>query len=331
MQSVDKAMNHPHSLRPLARTARRLSLAGFFLACAPVLLVGCAPQVTVLSSRSAGGPEFHTVTVMGRGEVSAKPDIANAMLGVDVTAPTVADATSQAATRMNQVLAALKRAGIADADVRTANFSVSREQQPDYGGPQPMGYGGPQPMPMMAPMPDMPPPPPTPSAAPRGKPTAAPPMPPMPPQPMPMYPMQRVVEIYRVSNTVDVKIRDLGRVGAVLDAAIAAGANNILGVNFTLDKTEAIEVKAREKAAADARSRAEALAKLQGVTLAGVISIDETAAGGMPYPMPMMSMAMRGDMSGGTPTAPGEVTFTTQVQVVYALQGEGAAQATEKR
>jgi uncharacterized protein YggE len=136
-------------------------------------------------------------------------------------------------------------------------------------------------------------------------------------------------DMYRVSNTVEVKIRDLARVGQVLDAAVAAGANNIWGVQFGLDSTDAIEAQAREKAAADARARADALAKLQGVALAGVVSINEMGGGGgMPYPMPMapMVMGMRGEA--GTPVAPGEVTFATQIQGVYALGGAGAAKVT---
>lgn len=145
------------------------------------------------------------------------------------------------------------------------------------------------------------------------------------------YPHRRLAEVYRVSNTVDVKIRDLAKVGVVLDAAMAAGANNIWGVQFGLDIPDALEAKAREKAAANARSKAEALAKLQGVSLAGVISISEPMGGGMPQPVPMMaSMALR-DSGGGTPASPGEVSLTTQVQVVYALKGAGAAEAAETK
>ena len=311
-------------------------MAGLLLSFAAPLLVGCAPQVTVAGR--AANPQFHTITVLGQGEASARPDLARASLGVEVIAPSVADASSQAAARMNQVLAALKRAGIADKDIRTSNFSVNREQQPDYGPPMPYPMPGPLPHPMPAPMPDMqapsaPSPPPTSGGrAPKGKPApppiVLPQMPPMMPS-MPYMP-PRQVDMYRVSNTVDVKIRDLAKVGPVLDAAMAAGVNNIFGVQFEIDVPDALQAQARTKAAADARTKAEALAKLQGVTLAGVVSINEMMSGGMHYPpMPMMASKAMFDGGGGTPASPGEVSLTTQVQVVYALTGEGAAKAAE--
>ena len=327
MDILSSSFSALSSLR-LSKRVSRLSLAGLLLTAAPVL-VGCAPQVTVLSSRAADA-QFHTITVLGEGEASAKPDLARASLGVEVVAPTVADAASQAAARMNQILAALKRTGIADKDIQTSNFSVNRDQQPDYG----------MPMPMPMPMPEPPPQPAgrAPKGTPKGTPAPPPPtaLPPMPPMDSPQapsmgYPHRRLAEVYRVSNTVDVKIRDLAKVGVVLDAAMAAGANNIWGVQFGLDIPDALEAKAREKAAANARSKAEALAKLQGVSLAGVISISEPMGGGMPQPVPMMaSMALR-DSGGGTPASPGEVSLTTQVQVVYALKGAGAAEAAETK
>ncbi|MCC6557566.1 MAG: SIMPL domain-containing protein [Polyangiaceae bacterium] len=326
-------MSHIESL---SRIAGRLTLAGLLLAFAPHL-AGCTPQVTVLSSRTPDS-DFHTITVIGQGEASAKPDIAHASLGVEVIAPTVADASAQAAARMTQILTALKRAGVAEADIRTSNFSVNRDQQPDYGMPtqmpgMPMGMpmpGGPAPE-LAAPV--APPPAPPVGRFPKGMPAPPPPAvaPAPPPAPMPYMP-PRMTEVYRVSNTVDVKIRDLTKVGPILDAAMAAGANNIWGVHFTLEDHDPLQAKAREKAAADARAKAEALARLQGVTLAGVVSINEAMQGSMPPPMPMMApmMAMR-EGGPGTPTAPGEVSLTAQVQVVYALKGEGAAQLAETR
>jgi uncharacterized protein len=287
------------SLSSLFRFTGRLALAGALLASAPAFL-GCTPQVTVLSGR-ATSPEFHTITVLGQGEASAKPDLALATFGVEVIAPAVADASAQAAARMNQILAAFKRAGIADKDIQTSNFSVNRDQQPEYVAPPPM----------VAP----------PAPAPKGMQAPSMAMPQGYPQP------QRMVEVYRVSNTVAVKIRNLQQVGAVLDAAIAAGANSIHGIQFALDTTDALAAQAREKAAADARGKAEALAKLQGVSLSGVVSISETAGGGMPYPVSGAMWAAKGMAEGGgTPASPGEVSLTAQVQVVYALKGAAAAE-----
>ena len=70
---------------------------------------------------------------------------------------------------------------------------------------------------------------------------------------------------YRVNNNLGVTVRDLDSLGAVLDAAIEAGANSIHGVTFTLAEPEAQEAEARAAAVANARAKAQELAKLTGV------------------------------------------------------------------
>jgi hypothetical protein len=119
---------------------------------------------------------------------------------------------------------------------------------------------------------------------------------------------------------IQVTIRDLDTVGDVLDAAVEAGANNVWGVSFGLDNTDALEEQAREKAVADARARAESLAKLNGVTAGDVIAISEVIGSG-PSPMYAEAAAYRGlGGGGGAPVEPGELTFSTQVQVIYGIR-----------
>ncbi|MGK4006229.1 SIMPL domain-containing protein [Sorangium sp. So ce1036] len=284
---------------------RRLTLAGLLLTTAP-LLAACAAQAT---PPQAAAPEARTITVVGQGEVSAKPDIARAQLGIEVLAPTVAEATQTAAARMTDILGALRKAGLADKDIQTSNYSIQLERQPDV----------PPPMPRAAPAaPAAPPAGRGPKAAPAQKPAAPPPAPPdlAPAQPAPPR------YVYRVSNTVTATIRNLAQVGAVLDAAVAAGANNVWGVSFGLDNTDPLEAQAREKAIADARARAEALARLQGVPLGPVVAISEIIDGGGPV---FAAKAAMYDRGAGTPLAPGEVSFSTQVKVVYALGSAPAA------
>ena len=69
--------------------------------------------------------------------------------------------------------------------------------------------------------------------------------------------------VYHVSNQVEVTVRDINQLGDVLDKAVAAGANNIYGVNFSVEDTAKLEADARAKAVADAKSRAESLAQTQ--------------------------------------------------------------------
>jgi uncharacterized protein YggE len=127
---------------------------------------------------------------------------------------------------------------------------------------------------------------------------------------------QPVPGFYRVSNMVMITIRDLDRVSEVLDTAVKSGANNIWGLSFGLDDTEALEVQAREAAIRNARERAESLAELNGVVAGGVVSISEVI-GSQAIPL---YAAAEGRGGGGTPVQPGEVTFSTQIQVVYAIE-----------
>ena len=122
---------------------------------------------------------------------------------------------------------------------------------------------------------------------------------------------------YRVSNMVNVTIRDLDKVSEVLDGVIEAGANNIWGVNFSLDDTETAQAEARTKAVADARARAQALAELSEVALGPVMAVSEVIGGSM-YPVPMAFESAMG--GGGGPISPGEVEVSYQVQVTYFIE-----------
>ncbi len=70
-------------------------------------------------------PAEHTVTVSGSGQVTVSPDVADVVLGVSVTKPTVAEAQSAAATSMASVVAALKKDGVDTKDIVTVNLSLS--------------------------------------------------------------------------------------------------------------------------------------------------------------------------------------------------------------
>lgn len=122
---------------------------------------------------------------------------------------------------------------------------------------------------------------------------------------------------YHVSNQVSVTIRDLDKVGEILDAAIKAGANNIYGVNFSVADPTNLEADAREIAITDAQAKAEALATLSQVKLGPVVSVSEVVGGNSPAPMFDSAVGLGG---GGGPIAPGEQQMKLQLQVVYAIQ-----------
>jgi hypothetical protein len=139
------------------------------------------------------------------------------------------------------------------------------------------------------------------------------------PEPMPRTEgteSSEVKPVYRVSNMVNVTIRDLEAVGNVLDAVIEAGANNLWGVSFSLDDTQAAQADARADAIADAQDRAAALAELSGVDLGPVMSVSEVVGGG---PAPMVVAVERAASAGGT-ISPGELEIGYQVQVTYFIE-----------
>jgi uncharacterized protein YggE len=119
---------------------------------------------------------------------------------------------------------------------------------------------------------------------------------------------------YRVSSMLQVTVRDVEAAGNVLDAVVEAGANQVYGVTFTVSDERGWESQAREKAVADAKSRAGELARLAGVELGEVVSVSEVI-GSVPVPM-----AMERAFGGGGGIAPGELEMSTQVQVTFAIQ-----------
>ena len=124
---------------------------------------------------------------------------------------------------------------------------------------------------------------------------------------------------YRVNNNVRVIVRDLTKVGAVIDAAVEAGANSIYGVSFGIDKPEDLASEAREKAIADARAKAGELAALNGVQVGEVVSVSEIV-GQTPFYGVERAALMADGLGGAGPFTPGEQEVSLQLQVVYAIR-----------
>ena len=123
---------------------------------------------------------------------------------------------------------------------------------------------------------------------------------------------------YQASNTVNLKVRDIGDLGGVLDALVASGANQVNGPSFEIDKPEAVYDEARLAALEKAKARAETYAKAMGLRVRRVVSISE--GGGFQPPMPMMRMAAM-DSAGRAETSvsPGETKLSVNLDVVFEL------------
>jgi uncharacterized protein YggE len=120
---------------------------------------------------------------------------------------------------------------------------------------------------------------------------------------------------YRVSNTVNVRVNDLAKVGPTLDALVASGANSIGDIAFTIKDPKPLMEKARAEAVADALARAQTLARAAGVTLGPIVSIGES---GYSAPRPMYRMATMA--AAPTPIAAGEESVTAGVNITWSIR-----------
>ena len=210
----------------------------------------------------AQSAEPRTIAMSGHGEMRAAPDQAQINTGVTTSAPTAAAALADNTTRMQGLFAALAKAGIAQKNIQTVNFSVS----PQYtnGGPnQPARVTG-----------------------------------------------------YQVTNQLAVRLDDVARVGATLDALVTAGSNDMNGISFSIKDTAPLLEKARGQAVADARARAETYAKAAGVTLGPVLSISE---GGSDGPRPSFKNMVTVSAARAVPVAAGEENVSADVSLVWEI------------
>jgi uncharacterized protein YggE len=122
---------------------------------------------------------------------------------------------------------------------------------------------------------------------------------------------------YGVNNNLSVKIHDLSLVSRVVDDATDAGGDavRVNGVTFEIENAAHARTEARERAVADAKQKAEELAKLAGVTLGTPIAVEEVS-----FHSPIVTMSAAAAQA-TTPIEPGESTVSLEVRVRWAIQG----------
>lgn len=200
--------------------------------------------------------------------IEAEPDLAIVSGGVSTVAPTATEALRRNSEEMATVIAAVRRAGIAAADVQTQGIGLN----PQY------NY--------------------------EGRRDGQPP----------------VFTGYQATNTVSLRIKDVARVGPILDALVTAGATNLSGPNYTLENADALEQAARLRTIAKAQGQADAYARAAGFRTARLTSISE---GGSSGPQPMQSFRRDAVQSApavvAPPTAPGLVRSEVSVSFTFDL------------
>ena len=123
---------------------------------------------------------------------------------------------------------------------------------------------------------------------------------------------------YALTNTVSVTVRDLERVGDVIDGALTSGATTLDGVSFRVADPAPVQRQAREIAVADARARAETLAAAGGVRLGAVVAIVEGSAETPFTPYPAVRSMMAKDES--TPVEAGMNEIAVAVTVTFTIR-----------
>ena len=197
---------------------------------------------------SSGG-----ITVLGTGFTNVTPDRASFAFGTVSQATTASAALAASSQSVTRVIAALKKAGVTQADIQTADVSLSPRM--NNNGDEIVGY--------------------------------------------------------TASNTVTATIKKIGDAGDVVDAAVAAGANQVSGPNLVASDQDAAYRSALKSAVAQARAKGETLAGAANATLGKITAMVE---GGGIVPLPAT-----GARESIAPIEPGTQRIEASVSVTFAL------------
>jgi len=223
-----------------------------------------APKVLAADSSVVAADATRTITVTGDGEVTATPDIAYLYLGVVADKPTTVEAQSANATAINNVIAAIKKEGIKDEDIKTTDYSIN----PRYDYDKNTGAG--------------------------------------------------TLVGYTVSNTLKVTVKDISKVGQILDTAVKSGVNISNSISFGISDYDKYYNMALLKALSDAQSKAQAISGFLGIKLTTPVKVTENPIG-IPYdnPVPLNAKMSSSDSLASTSIQAGTYKVKANVSLVY--------------
>lgn len=233
-----------------------------------VLLAALALSACGPAAIAPAADAQRTLNVNGTGLVYLTPDIAYIYIGVHTEMPAASEAMDENRTQTDSVIAALKKSGVDEKDIRTTNFSIWSFDKYD-----------------------------------------------------PISGTSTGEKYYAVDNTVYVTVRALDKLGILLDTVVKAGANNINSIQFDVaDKTAATK-QARDAAVQNAKTQAQELAAVAGVTLGDISNISFYESS----PSPVMD-TFGGKGGGGmgeaasVPIQIGQMTLTVSVSMTYEIK-----------
>jgi len=132
---------------------------------------------------------------------------------------------------------------------------------------------------------------------------------------------QRILVGYEVRQSLEIKIRDLDKIGLLIQTATNAGANQVSDLQLTIDDQEGLKEQAREQAIEKTKSKAEELAKQLGIKLVGISNFSES--GSIPYYYGLDKVAAPMGMGGGEEEAQietGENKIEITVYITYKIK-----------
>lgn len=278
------------------KTVKRIVIACGATLCL-LFLVLALNQIRYLFEPGPAVPAAtNTITVNGTGSVVAIPDIATFSFGVTETAATVAAAQTAASTKTNAAIDALVSAGVATSDIQTISYDINPQYETTnepciYNTVVPVSSG-------MS------------SGAISGG------------VMIPVCPSSKsVLTGYDVSETIEVKVRDISQAGTLFQTIGALGVENVNDLQFSIDNMEAVQDQARSAAIADARTNASELASELGVSLVRIVGFSDNSGGGV-VPLMYASNAMVASASAApAPSIPqGQQKVTDNVSVTYEIR-----------
>ncbi len=121
---------------------------------------------------------------------------------------------------------------------------------------------------------------------------------------------------FQAEQMLQIKTKQVDQVGALIDAAVAAGANRVHGVEFSLSDPTALRNRLFDSAVNDARQKAELLAKTAGLQVARVLTIEENIGSSSPVVMRLATDTA----AAGTVITPGDQEVSASVTVVFEMR-----------
>ena len=252
------------------------------------------------------------IWVNGTGKSTGDPDLGILSLGVEALAHTAAETREMAAGAIDATIAVLKANNIEDRDMQTSQFSISPRYNtqeitrctdnskelepvasPSLGMPAPGSTGVVE---MIAIQEE------------RGSECRV--------------EFERVLDGYQVTNTLNIKVRDLDNMGNIIDGATESAGNlvRINRVSFAIEDTKPLQIEAREEAIADLLTKANAMAELTGVELGKLVFLTESGVGAPQSLARVESAAAFGfGADQATSILAGELDVNVSVQGVFAI------------